>query len=87
MIKRYDTVRVSRLIKNYQFVKDTFNKRNPNEGDVAVVLKVYEGPPVGYELECCDQSGSTIWRLGFSVNEIELEKVTNGNEFLKESRF
>ncbi len=75
MLKKADRIKLTRLVRNNQFVKDAFNTRRPATGDVATVMDVFTGPVEGYELECVDHRGDTVWRLGFAADEIEYELV------------
>ncbi len=73
-----DQVRVTSLFKDYIYVKDADNKRRPKVGDIAEVYKVYgqdDDSDQGYQLNCKDFKGEKIWRLNFSLEQIELESV------------
>jgi len=44
---------------------------------IATVLEVYENPS-GYELECSDSDGITIWLGGYFPEDLSLELVVEG---------
>ena len=71
-IKLYDAVRIEELRKAADLSDGDI--RQPQVGDVAWVIEIYENPP-GYELECSDKDGTTEWLQGFGAEEIELEKL------------
>lgn len=73
-IKLYDCVRITALVKPVEFVPDCFNTREARVGDVAYVIEIYENP-IGYELECSAENGTTEWLRSFTPEEIKLVKV------------
>ena len=73
-IKLYDAVRIEELSK--PVCSEDGDIRQPQVGDVAWVIEIYENPP-GYELECSDKNGITQWLQSFRPNEIKLEKLVN----------
>ena len=75
MLNLNDDIRITKLIKNNQFVQDANNQRRPLAGDIATVEQVYQGDVCGYRLHCYDHQGNTIWRLAFSEEEIEYELI------------
>ena len=72
--KIYDVVRLVAINNQQMLESDTFNLSPPKVGDVATILEIYDDPP-GYELECCDEYGITVWLLGFREGDIRLESV------------
>lgn len=71
-IKLYDAVRIEGLHKPASLSDGDI--RQPQVGDVAWVLEIYENPP-GYKLECSDKDGTIEWLKGFRTEEIKLEKL------------
>lgn len=69
---QYDVVRVVEVLVEKPVEQSTFDMRLPQAGDVATVLEVYSAP-FGYELECSDSDGKTIWLGGYSPNDCKLE--------------
>ena len=51
----------------------SFGTRASRAGDKAAIVEVYDTPTAGYELECVNEAGSTIWLISFSAEEVELE--------------
>lgn len=72
--KVYDVVRLIAIDNDELLLSDAFNIRAPKVGDIATILEIYSDPP-GFELECCDKSGSTEWLLGVQENDVLLELV------------
>ncbi|MBC3935470.1 DUF4926 domain-containing protein [Undibacterium sp. CY7W] len=72
--RQYDVVKLKKLLAPTVNSYDEFNSRRPLVGDVATIIEVYEEPP-GYELECSDQNGNTVWLIAFRPEDIELELV------------
>lgn len=73
-IKIYDVVTIKELRKPVDFQPDGTSVRAPGVGDVATVIEVYSDPP-GYELECSEKDGITIWLWAFAPEDIELEVI------------
>lgn len=74
MLASGDRIRLRRVIKNNDFVKDAANRRRPRVGDEVVVREVL-GPPLGYKLECCNGLGAVEWVLSFAAEEFEWESI------------
>jgi len=74
MYKQHDVVKIKNLIRNNCFVKSSLNKRRPQAGDIATIVKVYEANGVrkGFELKCSNHIGGIIWQLSFAIDEIVL---------------
>ena len=75
MLQKNDVVKIRRIIKNYQFVKDDFNQRKPHDGDIVTVTQVYTGARPGYQLQCRGPQQQIIWNLGFACDEFEYDKI------------
>jgi hypothetical protein len=73
-IKLYDAVTIKALRQSVRSGLGKDDIRQPQVGDVAWVIEIYDHPP-GYELECSDKNGITEWMQAFSPEEIKLEKV------------
>lgn len=73
--RQYDVVKLTKLLAPLDDSDDEFNLRQPVVGDVATIIEVYSKPP-GYELECSDHNGITLWLMAFHPDDIELELVT-----------
>jgi hypothetical protein len=73
-VKIYDMVTIKKLHKPIDFQSDGISVRAPIVGDVAAVIEVYTTPP-GYELECSEKDGITLWLHAFAPEEVELEVV------------
>ena len=72
-LSQYDVVRVVAISK-VKAPESEIDQRPPIVGDVATILEVYDNPP-GYELECSDSEGITIWLGGYSLNDMSLKLV------------
>jgi len=71
--KTYDVVRVIAILDKKTVIVDAPNQRRPPKvGDLATILAVYDDP-YGFELECCDADGSTIWLGSYLPSQILLE--------------
>jgi hypothetical protein len=73
-LAQYDRVRITAIHEPAAFVADAFNVRPPRVGDVACIVEIYIDPP-GYELECVDADGATVWLVSISTAVIALERV------------
>jgi hypothetical protein len=71
----YDIVRINKINKRINLVGDGISKRPPVVGDHARVVMVYKDQ-LGYELECCDSEGDTLWLLSVANGDLDLELVT-----------
>ena len=70
---QYDVVRVVSILDKSSVLVDAPNcRRPPKVGDLATILEVYRDP-YGFELECCDSDGFTIWLGGYSPAQLLLE--------------
>jgi hypothetical protein len=72
--KAYDVVRLIAINNDKLSLPDTFNTRPPTVGDIATILEIYNDPP-GFELECSDNVGGTVWLLGVQEKDVQLELV------------
>ncbi|MFC0351067.1 hypothetical protein [Undibacterium danionis] len=72
--KIYDVVRLIAINSDELCLGDAFNTRPPQVGDIATILEIYDNPP-GFELECSDKLGGTVWLLGFQEKDVQLELV------------
>lgn len=77
---RFDLVRILRISRPGHTPSISTWQREPRVGDVAVILDVYESP-AGYELECTDDTGRTLWVEPFRLDEIELELMKRHGDF------
>ena len=78
----FDTVLVEKV---YLAAQNECNKPTPQPGDIATIVEVYSNPQ-GFELECCDSTGRTIWCGGFEPSDLQLKllkKSKNNKEQLK----
>ena len=73
MIKQYDVVRVIAIPEPSVLAKAEPYQRAPRVGDCATVVELYTDPP-GYELECSDSEGSTIWLGAFAPDDLVLDR-------------
>ena len=73
---QYDAVRIKGFASTPapEIVGGPCNSRVPQIGDIATNIEVYENPS-GYELECSDSDGITVWLLAFGADEIDMELV------------
>jgi len=72
--KLYDVVRVVAINNQQLLESNVFDLRPPRIGDVATILDVYDDP-AGYELECSDETGVTLWLIGCTEKDVELESL------------
>ncbi|MEI8373441.1 MAG: hypothetical protein WCJ35_11495 [Planctomycetota bacterium] len=70
----YDEVRVVKVLSKAAMERFPQDQRPPQPGDTATILEIYTRPP-GYELECCDDQGMTIWLGGYGPDDLELERI------------
>ncbi|MEL6105403.1 MAG: hypothetical protein AAFU85_05180 [Planctomycetota bacterium] len=69
----YDVVRVVSILDEATVIVDAPNcRRPPKMGNIATILEVYQDP-YGFELECCDANGATIWLGGYTPAQLLLE--------------
>ena len=71
--KQYDVIRVIEILTPKEFHADSFNSRPPRVGDEATIVEVYLEPGLGFELECCDPSGVSLWLQTFGPDDLEVE--------------
>ena len=74
MLEQFDVVKIISIHKENIVSGSAQNMRRPKIGDLATIIEIYQDPK-GYELECVDNDGNTIWISAFSLTEIELELV------------
>nr|WP_315473175.1 hypothetical protein [uncultured Undibacterium sp.] len=72
--KAYEIVRLIAINNGELLLSDAFKRRPPKLGDIATILEIYSDPP-GFELECSDKAGNTVWLLGFQEKDVQLELV------------
>lgn len=70
----YDVVRVVGILNDAVLTDSPHHQRPPRVGDQATILAIYTDPP-GFELECSDSNGITIWLGGYSPDDLVLERV------------
>jgi hypothetical protein len=70
MFRQYDCVRIRGFRRPVS--ASPFDARAPIVGDVATIIEIYLSPP-GYELECSDADGRTVWQCSFDPAHLELE--------------
>ena len=69
-LRQYDTVRVVALVNKKRVLKAAECRlRPPRVADQAVILEIYSDP-LAYNLECCDESGRTIWWGTFACEDL-----------------
>ena len=60
-MQQYDVVKIQ------SFRNDRFSslqpayQRNPLIGDIGTIVEIYTTPETGFEVECSDPNGITIW--------------------------
>ena len=70
---QYDVVRVVSILDKASVLVDALNcRRPPKVGDLATILEVYNDP-YGFELECSDSDGYTVWLGGYTPTQLLLE--------------
>ena len=70
-MKQYDVVKVIGFRDDrFESAKVHFLRR-PRIGDIGTIVEVYSKPEVGYEIECCDSAGATIWLEALYPGELE----------------
>ena len=73
--KQYSVVRLKNIFKQFGSTELVFDKRHPQVGDVATIIEIYESPTFGYELECSDENGITVWLATFTPEDAEFELI------------
>lgn len=73
-LSQYDVVRVVSILDMAALLDQTSNcRRMPRVGDLATILEVYSDP-FGFELECTDPDGYTVWLGGYSLSQLQLAR-------------
>lgn len=74
-MEQFTVVRIKKINKAFR-KEELFNgERLPEVGDVATIVEIYEEPNLGYELECCNENGGTVWLMTFHPEDAEFEIV------------
>ena len=73
-LDQYDVVRVTAVSDPAVLFNAHLYQRALRVGDRATLLDIYTDPP-GYEFECCDSEGKTIWLGSFAPDDLVLERV------------
>ena len=76
MIKLWDKVKLVSACGRHVFLGEM--RMWGTVGEQGVVIDIYQGPPIGYEVEIVDQSGRTVALV--TAIESELEVVESQDE-------
>ncbi len=77
--KQYDIVKIFKFKDSISWSDDGISKREPQIGDIATIIEIYNSPALGYELECINDAGDTEWLHSFGADELELEFINKHN--------